>query len=40
MTASIGFLSTLVTIMVGFTVLSPIVLLWFLLRDWREGTLW
>lgn len=40
MTASTGFLSTLVTIMLGFTVLSPIVLVWLLIRDWRKGTLW
>lgn len=40
MTASIGFLSTLVMVMVGFTILSPIVLLWLLVRDWRKGTLW
>lgn len=40
MTASTGFLSTLVTIMVGLTILSPIMLLWLLLRDWRKGTLW
>lgn len=40
MTASTAFLSTLVTIMLGFTVLSPIVLVWLLIRDWRKGTLW
>lgn len=40
MTASTGFLSTLVTIMVVFTVISPILLLWMLARDWSKGTLW
>lgn len=40
MTASIGFLTNLVTVMVGFTILSPIVLLWLAMRDWRQGNLW
>lgn len=40
MTASTGFLSTLVVVMLGFTVISPVVLLWLLLRDWRKGNLW
>lgn len=40
MTAPIAFLSTLVIIMVGFTLLSPVILVWLLVRDWRKGNLW
>jgi hypothetical protein len=40
MTASTQFLSILVSVMVVFTAISPIILLWFLIRDWVKGTLW
>ncbi|MGD8558839.1 MAG: hypothetical protein PVH04_04205 [Gammaproteobacteria bacterium] len=40
MTASLGFFSTLVSIAFVMTVISPIVLLGFLIRDWKRGEQW
>ncbi|MEJ2346808.1 MAG: hypothetical protein P8076_11745 [Gammaproteobacteria bacterium] len=40
MTATTGFLSTLVGIMVFFTAISPFILLIMLFKDWNKGTLW
>lgn len=40
MTASVGFLSILVSIALLATMISPIVLIIFLIRDWRRGQQW
>jgi hypothetical protein len=40
MTASTQLLATLVGIMVIFTAISPVILLWLLARDWIRGHLW
>jgi len=40
MTASLGFFSTLVTVAFVVTIISPIVLIAFLIRDWRRGEQW
>lgn len=40
MTASLGFFSTLVSVAVIMTVISPIVLIIFLIRDWKRGEQW
>ena len=40
MIASTGFLSSLVSVMVVVTAVSPIVLMVLLARDWAKGTLW
>ena len=40
MTASTGFLGTLVTVCLVVTAAAPVVLLIMLVRDWRKGNLW
>jgi uncharacterized protein YoxC len=40
MTASLGFFSALVSIALVITVISPIVLIIFLIRDWKRGEQW
>jgi hypothetical protein len=40
MIASEGFLSLLVTIAVVMTMISPVLLLAFLIRDWKRGEQW
>lgn len=40
MMASLGLLSTLVSIALLVTVLSPLVLLGLLMRDWKKRRLW
>ncbi len=40
MTASVAFFSNLVTIALLVTLISPFLLLLFLLRDWKKRTLW
>ena len=38
--ASMTFLSILVSIALVITCLSPLLLLWFLFRDWKGKSLW
>ena len=33
-------LSLLVYLAVGVTIISPIILTWLVVRDWRSGKLW
>ncbi len=40
MTVSVSFLTTMVTIALAVTLVSPFVLLILWLRDWRKGKLW
>jgi len=40
MTASIGFLTLLVTIALLATMVSPVVLIIFLILDWKRGQQW
>ncbi len=40
MMASANFLSTLVSIALLATLLSPVILLGLLIRDWKKRTLW
>jgi hypothetical protein len=40
MTASVGFLSILVSVALLATMVSPIVLIIFLIRDWKRGQQW
>ena len=40
MIASVSFLSVLVSAALGITMVSPIVLIIFLIRDWRRGQQW
>ena len=40
MTASVNFLSMLVSIAMLITMVSPVVLIMFLIRDWRRGEQW
>lgn len=40
MTASVGFLSMLVGIALLITMVSPVVLIIFLIRDWKRGEQW
>jgi len=40
MIASTEFLSTLVSVMVVVTAISPVVLMALRVRDWAKGTLW
>lgn len=40
MTASVTFLGTLVSIALLITLVSPVVLLALLIRDWKKRTLW
>lgn len=40
MTASVDFLSSLVSVALFITMLSPIVLIVFLIRDWKRGEQW
>lgn len=40
MMASEGFLSFVVTAALMVTMSAPILLLYFLYRDWRDGKLW
>lgn len=40
MTASIGFLTFLVSAALLITMVSPIVLIIFLVRDWKRGEQW
>lgn len=40
MTASVGFLSALVSIAILITMVSPVVLIIFLIRDWKRGEQW
>jgi hypothetical protein len=40
MIASVGFLSTIVTVAVAITVISPILLIILLILDWTKGKQW
>jgi len=40
MTASLGFLSTLVGIAVLITAISPLILIIIFIRDWKGKKLW
>ena len=40
MTASAGFLSMLVSIALLITIVSPVVLIILLIRDWKRGEQW
>ncbi|WP_455219459.1 hypothetical protein [Kaarinaea lacus] len=40
MTASVSFLSMLVSTALLITMVSPIVLIIFLIRDWKRGEQW
>ena len=40
MTASVGVLSALVSVALFITILSPIVLIIFLVLDWKRGEQW
>lgn len=40
MSASVGFLSTLVGAALALTVLAPVLLLVLLYLDWKGGRLW
>ncbi len=40
MTASVGFLAIMVTVALMITAAAPVLLLYFLYRDWEKGTLW
>lgn len=40
MTVSVGFLTIMVSVALGVTVVAPIVLMLLWLRDWRKGRLW
>lgn len=40
MTASVGVLSALVSIALFITMLSPVVLIIFLILDWKRGEQW
>lgn len=40
MTASVTVLSTLVGVALFMTMVSPIVLILFLIRDWKGGMQW
>ena len=40
MTASVGFLTFLVGAALLITMVSPIVLIIFLIRDWKRGEQW
>lgn len=40
MTASTTLLAALVGTMLVFTMISPVVLLWLLIRDWVRGHIW
>lgn len=40
MTASIGLLSTLVSVALLMTVATPIILIVLLIKDWKRGTQW
>ena len=40
MTASVGFLTILVSLALLATMISPIVLIIFLILDWKRGQQW
>jgi hypothetical protein len=40
MIASLGLFSTLVSIALLMTIITPIVLIVLLIRDWKRGTQW
>ncbi len=40
MTASLGFLSLLVSVAVFVTAVSPLILIILLIRDWKGKRLW
>lgn len=40
MTVSVVFLTAMVSVALGVTLVAPIVLLLLWLRDWRKGRLW
>lgn len=40
MTASVEFLTMLVSIAVLITMASPVILIFFLIRDWKRGEQW
>lgn len=40
MTASVGFLSLLVSAALIITMISPVVLILFLIIDWKRGEQW
>jgi len=40
MTASLEFFSMLVSVAFVITIISPIVLITFLIRDWKRGEQW
>ena len=40
MIASVGFLSTIVTVALAITVVSPILLIVLLILDWTKGKQW
>jgi len=40
MMASSGFLSTLVSIALTFTIIAPVVLIILWIKDWIRGQLW
>lgn len=40
MTASVSFLSILVSAALLITMVSPVVLIVFLIRDWKRGQQW
>lgn len=40
MTASVGFFTILVSLALVITMISPILLILFLIRDWRRGEQW
>jgi hypothetical protein len=40
MTASLAFFSILVSVAFAITVVSPMVLIIFLIRDWKRGEQW
>ena len=40
MTASVDFLTMLVSMAVLITMVSPVILILFLIRDWKRGEQW
>lgn len=40
MSVSVGFLTIMVSVALGVTLVAPIALMLLWLRDWRKGKLW
>lgn len=40
MTASVSFLSVVVSIAVAVTIVSPIILLYLWVKDWKSDKIW